>query len=63
MYTNETIQKIMRVKHRIKRNKGILDSYGPEPEKRLNYHGGYTIGYLQGKIAVLEEILDELKTT
>ena len=50
-----------RIKRRIKRLKKQLEKYNIEnPQEKFNYFGGFDHGYIRGKIAALEDILDEL---
>ena len=55
---------IPRIQRRLLRFKTMRDNlmkgYGGR-ESSLTFHAGWDIGYLLGKIAVLEDILDELE--
>ena len=48
------------LERKINRAKKILKSL-EENEENLSMHGYWSIGYLQGKISVLEDWLDEIK--
>jgi len=49
-----------RIKHRIDRIKKKLEDYDlSKPNEKYNYDGGFSVGYLKGKLAVLEDLLDE----
>ena len=49
-----------KILRRIERLKGQAKKYQiSEPQKKFNYFGGYDYGYIMGKIAILEEMLDE----
>jgi len=33
----------------------------PQDEMKLTYHGGWTVGYWEGRVSVISDVLDELK--
>lgn len=53
---------IERLQHRLERLQEQRKQYDhPTPEKHYSFHGGQSIGYIDGKIAVLEEWIEELE--
>jgi len=53
-----------KLERRLKRLQGMRDELKNKHcgnEENYTYYGGYDLGYLEGKIAVLEEWLDELE--
>lgn len=52
---------IEQLKHKIKRAKKQLESYNIKEIEKYTAHGGREIGYLQGKISVYEDWLDDLE--
>lgn len=53
-------RKLNHNKKRLQELKTQFDKIGVE---NLTYYGGRDIGYLQGKVAALEDILDEFNET
>jgi len=55
---------IKELQHKIERTKkqieAIIEKHGPNPGNKYSYYGGYDLGYLEGKLAVYEDWLDEL---
>lgn len=51
-------EKIQRRLSRLIEMKDKLESEHSGKEEKFTYHGGFDLGYLKGKIAVLEEIND-----
>ena len=54
---------IKRLKHKIERTQNKVDRlkeyHGKTPVKDFTYHGGWNLGYLEGMLRVMEDILDE----
>lgn len=51
-----------KLKHKLERNKEKLQQEDlPLTTEKHTCHGGWTIGYLQGKITLLEDIIDDLE--
>lgn len=59
-----TRAKIEKLKRRIKRLEGQRQKYidTQNPEEHFTYHGGYDHGYIEGKMAILYGILDDLES-
>lgn len=56
---------IKRLKRRLERLNGQKDKLEAKHkgnEQNYTYHGGFDLGYLKGKIAEIENILDELES-
>jgi len=51
--------------HKLARNSiaadDILELQGGKDRSVLNYHAGHSAGYLQGKVSVLEDVVDDIK--
>lgn len=59
VYTKEkVIKRINRVKHKIA---VLKEAHGDKPGLTHTYHAGWDMGYWQGKLSFLEEILDEIE--
>lgn len=55
MYTKEQLErKIKRVSEKIKY---LKDKHGPNPSQNYTYHGGWDLGYFEGQLSVLEDLL------
>lgn len=54
------INKLIRRLDRLKKQKEELESKHLGNELKYTYWGGYELGYIKGKIAEIEDILDEL---
>lgn len=52
-----------RVRHRLQRlltrRKPLSDKY-TDSESKYTFYGGYDLGYLEGQISVLEDLLEDL---
>ncbi|HDR6286497.1 TPA: hypothetical protein QCU33_002485 [Bacillus cereus] len=56
------IQKIERsIKHAKKRINSLKESHGDNPGKTHTYHGGWDLGYWEGRLSALEDIHDEIE--
>lgn len=55
------VDKLERRLARLKEQKAMLESKHLGNELKFTYWGGYELGYVKGKIAEIEEILDDLK--
>ena len=51
---------VIRIKRRIARLQLQLEQYDKNNMKSMTAHGGWGIGYIEGKLSILEELLDEL---
>ena len=55
---------IERFKRRLKRlnkQKDELEAKHKDNEQNYTYHGGFSLGYLKGKITEIEDIIDEIE--
>lgn len=59
MSRSKILRRIGRLEHRLKILLRDSDEEGWEMGK--TYHKGYDIGYIEGKISVLEDLLDTLE--
>lgn len=50
-----------RLKHANNRVDALREEHGDHPDTTHTYHGGWSLGYWQGKLTVYENILDELE--
>lgn len=53
-------KKLIRRLQRLQKQRDILQSEHGGKELQFTYWGGYELGYVKGKIAEIEEILEEL---
>lgn len=57
MYTKEKLEKrIKRIESKIQQ---LKDYHGDKPSLNFTYHAGWDLGYYQGILSVLEELIDE----
>ncbi|MFV1457705.1 hypothetical protein [Bacillus mycoides] len=58
----EELKKITKrkLKHAEKRAKEFKEAHGDNPGKTHTYHGGWDLGYWEGRAALAQDILDEL---
>ena len=56
------IKKIERsIKHAKTRIEALKKSHGDNPGKTHTYHGGWDLGYWEGRLSVLEDMRDEIE--
>ncbi|WP_235822754.1 hypothetical protein [Cytobacillus massiliigabonensis] len=59
MYSKERLErKIARIKDKIK---SLKAEHGDTPSLTHTYHGGWDLGYWQGRLSILEEFLDDME--
>ena len=51
---------IRKIKHKIERYSKRIENY-EKGKETLSKHGYWSLGYFQGRLSLLEEILDELE--
>lgn len=56
----EVKRKLNRQLQRLYKEKERLDALHNGNEDKFTYHGGWTLGYVTGKITALENALDEI---
>lgn len=57
-YTKERLErKIVRIKSKVE---NLKQEHGDKPSITHTYHGGWSLGYWEGKLSTLEDILDDL---
>lgn len=53
---------IKKLERKLKRLQSRLESYDlDKPSERYNYFGGWSVGYIQGQISMLEDLLDDIQ--
>ncbi|BAR81996.1 uncharacterized protein KNN_01148 [Bacillus thuringiensis serovar tolworthi] len=56
------IEKVERsIKHAKKRIDVLKEAHGDNPGKTHTYHGGWDLGYWEGRLSVLEDMHDEIE--
>lgn len=51
-----------RLRRKIARTKKQVEKYDvPDASQVFTYHGGWSCGYLVGRLSVLEDLLDEIE--
>ena len=55
------VEKLNRKLNRLKEKRDKLINEHKEKELEYTYWGGYELGYLKGKISIIEDIFDELE--
>lgn len=48
------------IERKLKRQLLMLERLGDYSAETHTYHGGWSVGYVQGKVSVLDDLLDEL---
>ena len=56
------VEKIQRRLDRLRQQRDELAAQHKGREQEYTYHGGYSLGHLEGRISVLEEVLEEMST-
>lgn len=57
---NTVIEEFVRRLNRLTEQKDALEKEHKGNEQKFTYHGGFRLGYIKGKIAEIENILDLL---
>jgi len=55
------INKLKRRLSKLKDKEKLLKNKHTGNEPKYTYHGGWDLGYIQGKISEIEDIIDELE--
>lgn len=56
-------EKIKRRLDRLKKQRDDLAEKHKGKESEFTYHAGYSLGYIEGRISVLEDVLDDISET
>jgi hypothetical protein len=51
---------LKKITHAKKRVKSYKESHGEKPSETHTYHGGWDLGYWEGKLSAYQAILDEI---
>ena len=56
----QKIQSLQRQLERLKSQRDELEREHKGKEMSFTYHGGFSLGYIKGKITIIEDLIDDL---